>query len=571
MIGSIRRWLSPRYPYTNPIDHQRASGLLFVMSGMGVIWAIWTLATLLNLAPTLSLIVLVDTLSLVVFPVLLVVMFVLLQTGRLKAASWSFVFFLTLFSAFSITNGLYGATITFPTIAIIAAGLLLERQVLFLVFSVIILAAFTGAFAQSGLTQPLNTIPADTVTADLLGTLSFFSVISLFLFFFNSNSYRIVSQSLHSVEQLQQVGSFNARTNDTDELSLYQRAFSLIREELRQAYAQIYLVDESGKLTQRLRSGLASRQSDLQTSVTVGDASALYEALRTRQPVRVSNSDFELRRSHFLLTFGYSVEIPILQGEIVIGVLDIQSPNSPLSQAQITALSVLADQIATGIQKIRTEKALRGSLMEQETVLTNVRNQLREIRKIERQTLSTTWDNYLQQRGQNAIGFDIDAAGKAVAAHHLSPMVEATLKTGQLQITQVGESQVVNVPIMLRDDILGAMAFTLPPGQQIGERQVEMAQNVADRLALALENKRLFEQSQSQAIRERKANEASGLLISATDVETAIKLAAESFNKALGAVNTHIHLQPDAFAERAYSEETRPNPAIRLSSSEELL
>ncbi|MBC7870636.1 MAG: hypothetical protein H7Y09_07330 [Chitinophagaceae bacterium] len=114
------------------------------------------------------------------------------------------------------------------------------------------------------------------------------------------------------------------------------------------------------------------------------------------------------------------------------------------------------------------------------------------------------------------------------------------------------------------------MAFTLPPGQQIGERQVEMAQNVADRLALALENKRLFEQSQSQAIRERKANEASGLLISATDVETAIKLAAESFNKALGAVNTHIHLQPDAFVERAYSEETRPTPAIRLSSSEEI-
>jgi GAF domain-containing protein len=72
---------------------------------------------------------------------------------------------------------------------------------------------------------------------------------------------------------------------------------------------------------------------------------------------------------------------------------------------------------------------------------------------------------------------------------------------------------------------------------------------VAERLALALENTRLFEQTQAQAQRERKANEIASVLIGATDVRLVLNLAAENFKDALGAVNTHIYIQPDLLAE----------------------
>ena len=69
---------------------------------------------------------------------------------------------------------------------------------------------------------------------------------------------------------------------------------------------------------------------------------------------------------------------------------------------------------------------------------------------------------------------------------------------------------------------------------------------VAERLALALENVRLIEQSQAQATRERRASEVSNLLIGQQDVNAVLKLAAERFNEALGAVYTHIYLEPAA-------------------------
>jgi GAF domain-containing protein len=83
----------------------------------------------------------------------------------------------------------------------------------------------------------------------------------------------------------------------------------------------------------------------------------------------------------------------------------------------------------------------------------------------------------------------------------------------------------------------------------ITEKDLDVAQQIAQRLAIALENKRLFEQSRSQAFRERKAGEIAGLLIGATDVESVLSLAADSFNEALGAVSTRIHLQPDVLEE----------------------
>jgi GAF domain-containing protein len=93
------------------------------------------------------------------------------------------------------------------------------------------------------------------------------------------------------------------------------------------------------------------------------------------------------------------------------------------------------------------------------------------------------------------------------------------------------------------------MAFAVPKEQAVGERQLEMAQDISSRLALALETRQLFERTEAQALRERKASETASLLISATDVRAVLNLAAESFNQALGAVRTHIYVHPGLLAD----------------------
>jgi GAF domain-containing protein len=100
------------------------------------------------------------------------------------------------------------------------------------------------------------------------------------------------------------------------------------------------------------------------------------------------------------------------------------------------------------------------------------------------------------------------------------------------------------------------MSFTLPRDRDDSDKQLETARIVAERLALALENRRLFDQTQANANRERKASEATNLLISATDVESVMNVAVRSFNEALGAIHTRIHLQPSAVLEPDRGEET---------------
>jgi GAF domain-containing protein len=125
---------------------------------------------------------------------------------------------------------------------------------------------------------------------------------------------------------------------------------------------------------------------------------------------------------------------------------------------------------------------------------------------------------------------------------------------GDLQLILEDDVQIVSVPILLHNEVFGAMSFRVSLARALTERQLDTVRAIARRLALALENRRLFEQSQAQVIRERKANEMANALLSATEVQSVLRLAVENFNEALGAINTEIAVQttPDS---RQRSEE----------------
>ena len=110
--------------------------------------------------------------------------------------------------------------------------------------------------------------------------------------------------------------------------------------------------------------------------------------------------------------------------------------------------------------------------------------------------------------------------------------------------------QIVNIPIKRRDDVLGAMSFALPLEHKVTERQLEIANAVTNRLAVALENARLVEQSQAQAARERKASEVSSQLLGQQEVNALLETAAQTFSDALGAIYTRIYIEPDALLTR---------------------
>jgi hypothetical protein len=187
----------------------------------------------------------------------------------------------------------------------------------------------------------------------------------------------------------------------------------------------------------------------------------------------------------------------------------------------------------------------------QQSTSERLQTQVTELRRQYEQTLGSDWVNYLQSRGMAAFGFDL--AGRNVGlrpASDLPDHLQAAMQRGEMMTEMRGSEQIINLPIKRFNEVLGAMSFTLPVDHKLTDRQIDMANAVANRLAVALENARLVEQSQAQAARERKAGEISDLLLGQQEISTLLNIAAESFNEALGATFTRIYLEPAALFNR---------------------
>lgn len=543
--------------YPNPIEGRRATGLLMMAWGL-----VLTAVILALLTPTLSNFSQVAPITAGLVALLVMIaywMYRLVYSGDAIWAARIFTVVLTVGTLWPVYWGLHTSLTILLVVPIVTAGALLNRRGVVLMTLVVVVMALIGWLnQQSGTALPIEA-PAATASTDLIVALTISSLVAIFLFVFNGNVRQIVGGSLVDITQVQKIAEFSAETENTsDEEVILSRAIDLVRS-LRYTFAQIYLFDETGNLGRRVRTGLGVNLASIRQNLNVGDANAISEAARTRHVVLVSLKDSTARRAHFLPAVNYGIVLPLIYQQQILGVLDVQSDSwRPLTKAQISTLSLLANQIATSLSHTRAGVMLHRTLQEQENIAETLRSQLRELRQAGRQVVSSAWDEYLERRGKAAVGFDMPSRDAGlVAAGDLPPGLRAALELGELHVETVGDEQQVNVPITLRGELLGAMAFAVPANQPVTQRQLDMAVNVANRLALSLETRRLFEQSQAQALRERKASETAALLISATDVSTLVDVAASQFNDALGAIYTHVFLEAGALNE----SEPPPVPA----------
>lgn len=552
----VRNWFTLRANYTNLVDYYRAAGLIGIgwfLIGLALVWGVLIATQLLigeNFSVQLQTWVILT--GIVCFALALIY---LVQSARLVWASWLLVGFLFGVPAFlTISAGLYQPQAALLVFTVIAAGLLLNRRSLLGVMGASILIAGLSALQQSNFAGNVTITPADSVVTNFGLVVTVITFTGFLMVMLAGNLQAMVNQSLRSIEQLKVIGRFAGRASTEDGYRVLAGLLNLIQSEMGHDFAQLFLSDETGSLDRRLRPDLTEREGYAVTSFRVGDVSGLNEAARTRRPVLISAADAELRRSHFLPSSRYGLALPLLVDKQLIGVLDVQNMALPFSPAQIEVLAVLAEQGAALFERARLARRLQQSLLEQQTANDNLRDQLRSVRQAERQATSSVWDMYLERRGQRAIGFDLNpATGTLVPANDLSDALLKAFQAQEVEVDQQDDAQEMVVPVILRGQVIGSMTFNFPLGEPVTDRQKEIAQLVADRLALALDNRRLFEQSQSLALRERKANEINNLLIGATDVDAVMSIAASSFNEVLGAIRTRVYLQADVLSTQQFA------------------
>lgn len=556
----IRRIFTPRFAYDNELDQQRAVGLqalvvvLLALLGLLTFGLIVAQAGLIPQTGSLPPLDFGLAGALLVMGAALAAVYMLLQRGHLDWASWVLVGMLVMGTLIPITN--YEFEPIYLLIPLIAAGVLLNRRglvITMLLLGVGILARYS---AVSQLDTPIRVIPSREIGLATFQAFNITIFIFILLYVFGGLSIRLSREMVRNFQRLQRVTSLTPRfAAAASEDELMGRAMQAAQEDLGYALAQIYLTDASGHINRRVRRGTSLQAILSTTGANPGETEVVAEAAQTGQAVLVSDRDGEPRARHLVAPARRAVSLPVVfsNGQTA-AVLDIQSTSvSAPGAGELTVLTALAQSLASAWEKLAVTADQTRIISDQAAQVERLREQVGTLEGRARQTVTQSWEGYLHGRGDELIGFDM-VRQQGVnerdlrAASDLPPDLRVALETGEPQITVEDSEQVVNIPIHVRNTLMGAMTFRVPADQLITARQMETSRIVAERLGLALESTRLYEQYQAQARRERKASEVTGVLLGATDLNRLLNAAASAFNEALGAVSTRVTIEPAAIA-----------------------
>ena len=112
----------------------------------------------------------------------------------------------------------------------------------------------------------------------------------------------------------------------------------------------------------------------------------------------------------------------------------------------------------------------------------------------------------------------------------MSPELHPTVLGGHSLVYQVGSISYLGVPLLMKDDLVGAITLCASPHRKYTPSDLEVAEELARRAALALDNARLYRRAQ-EALRARDEF----LSVAAHEIRgplTAIQLAMQSMRRA---------------------------------------
>jgi GAF domain-containing protein/HAMP domain-containing protein len=425
------------------------------------------------------------------------------------------------------------------------------RVTIILALVIASLAALGGLWVAQILTVPISqltevarqiasgvlTARAPSESANELGTLSaaFNTMTSQLQLTLEGLEERVAErthQLTHRANQLQaaaEVGSAIASIRTLDEL--LPKITHLISQRFGYYHAGIFLIDPTGEyaVLRAANSEGGKRMLARNHQLKVNEVGIVGYVTGKKEPriamdvgqdaVFFNNPDLPETRSEMAL--------PLVVGDRVLGALDVQSAEpDAFTQEDIATLQLLADQVAVAIDNARL-------FSENQAVLEAVHRAYGEQSR-------EAWSNLLQfnpELGTVANKYDIlYTPGQGWS----SEMVQAA-QAGDTVNTSNGT---VAIPIKERDHILGILRLRKPNSESWTHDELALAETLAQQLYLALENARLFQETQRRAVRERLASEITAKMRLSNDPQVILQTAVQELRQALKIQLDQARVQP---------------------------
>lgn len=288
---------------------------------------------------------------------------------------------------------------------------------------------------------------------------------------------------------------------------LLDRVVNLITEEFGY-FSAIYLIDPSGQWAdlKGATGEVGKALMETEHRVKVDDSNMIGHAIRSRQAkVNLDIGKSAAQLNNTLLPYTRSeISLPLYTGDRILGALNVHSTQeSAFNEEDVETLQNMANQVVISLDNAR--------------LLQETRQSLNEMRNIQKQYLRDAWiDSNLPQGGVSL------ALGESVEGE---------------------EKNLVEVPIALRDQIIGHLS--LEGNEPLSLDEQNWIQAIATQTALALENARLLEESQSAAMREKFVTKINNKIWASSTIDGILQTAVRELGQVLDATEATIEINID--------------------------
>ncbi len=222
------------------------------------------------------------------------------------------------------------------------------------------------------------------------------------------------------------------------------------------------------------------------------------------------------------------IALPLRIGDDVIGILDVQSEQTgAFDEKDIELLSIVADQVSIAIQNARQFQEAQKAAEEAE--------------EIYRRYIRSEWRTLVRETKRLGYRYSKAGVGPLKSPVHSTEVNEAAA-TGKTSASKKETRTQIVAPIKLRNEVIGILNVTSDNEHVWDQDEIDITEAVAERVALAVENVRLLESSQSQASRERTISAVTSRIGASVNMRSILQTAVEELGKIIPGADVVIQL-----------------------------
>lgn len=551
---SIDRLFRVRHEYEDILDRQRAAAVVALSLIFAFFWMVGALVFLLAFGNRILTPVVLGS---AILSFVYLILYVWVQNGKLRRASVVFLITLVGVSIWQqIPYGFAGTSAMIFTLPIAVSALLFGPS-----------AAFVGAVLALGglgivayfdyvrLAESANGIippgAAEDITINLAVAGIMLILLAMLVFLLARTLFRWAEVALRRTRQLEAAAVITETAAGAPSLNTL---LNVVIERIRDAFgfyhAQVFMIDVEGRMarleasTGRAGVALLARGHGLR----VGSQSIVGQCAFLGEPVVVNDahSSTVWRPNELLPGTNAELALPLRVGKQTIGVIDVQSTEIGVFQPEdIRALEIMAQQLAGTVERTRLLDQLQTRANENQRLYEEAQSTLQQVEDLNRRLTREGWSDYLQaHRLGGAVGYTIEDGQIDIDSSWTAPMRQAYQGEQSVIVRHDQNAHIAAVPLRVRGEVIGVLEVERGGDHPWSDDELGMAETLVERLALAVENARLYEQATQATEREQVINRIAQDVQSAETIDAILQAALAELGTVLGASRGMVQISP---------------------------